>query len=85
MGLEGAEAHYAAYFGQGGCRAFACFLGAKANYTVEVCVVGEDVAYAFAYGVGHGQDVFGELFFEVAVAQGAVVVCLTEEAYYVGC
>lgn len=74
--LEFADAHDFANFGEGfGC-AFAGAFGSLTYYARDVGVVVADVVVAFADGGCDFEDVLGELLFHVAVADGAVSVCV---------
>ena len=82
--LDGADAHDVADFAEGFGGLGARFFGTLGQDAAHVGFVGEDVVDALTDGGGDGEDVFGELFLEVAVADGAVGVGIAEVLYDVG-
>ena len=56
--------------------AFAGFFGALLHYAAQIIVVGENVVDAFADRCGDSEYVFCKLFFEVAIADRAVGICV---------
>ena len=82
---ELAYAHHVAHLCQCGGGALAGAFGTLSHHTAQVCVVGQDVVDAVAYGSCDGEDVLGELLFQVAVANGAVGVSVAEVLHHIGC
>ena len=65
--------------------AFAGFFGALLHYAAQIIVVGENVVDAIADRSSHGENVLGELLFEVAIAYRAVGIGVAEVLDDVGC
>ena len=80
-----AYAHYVPYFGEGGGGTRTGAFGALSRYSAQICIVGKNIAYAFAYWSSDCKYILGKLFFEVSVSYRTVGVSLSEVSYDIGC
>ena len=64
--------------------AFACFFGSVSNDLAETGFVGKHLPDLFANGSGERDHVFGQLLFQIAVADRHIIVGIVEVRNRIG-